>query len=219
MADTNSAATAANAAGTAATLLGSPVLGSIVSGIGSFLGGSSSNSANRKLQQQLLDWQAQMAATAHQRQVADMRKAGLNPRLSAMGGSGAATPAGTPGHAQQDVITPALNSANAALRLKYEVKNMEEQNKNLQETTKNIAANTTLQNAQAGKAAVETANSATSLPYNRLKERVFNQVTNTMSSAAQTYRANGSFMDNVMKAPRGNQLKTLKGWAANRLGF
>ncbi len=66
--------------------------GSIIGGIGGALLGGAFGQRQARNQ---MDFQAQQSATAHQREVKDLRAAGLNPILSASkGGAGASTPAG-----------------------------------------------------------------------------------------------------------------------------
>nr|AVQ10189.1 DNA pilot protein VP2 [Gokushovirinae environmental samples] len=56
------------------------------------LGGFMTNDSNRSIAKANRDWQEKMSNTAHQREVQDLKAAGLNPMISAMGGRGADVP-------------------------------------------------------------------------------------------------------------------------------
>lgn len=102
-----------------------PLLGAVGGGIVEGLFSGKAASKNRKFQQQMSD-------TAHQREVADLKAAGLNPILSATGGPGASTPSG----AVAD--TPRMNlgqAAASAVMLKEQLAKIRAERANIEQST------------------------------------------------------------------------------------
>ncbi len=102
-----------------------PAVGGIISagvaGVFSAMGARRRNREARAEARRNREFQERMSSTAHQREIKDLRLAGLNPILSATGGRGAATPGGSQASIQ-DEVTPAISSAIAARRSAQEVK-------------------------------------------------------------------------------------------------
>lgn len=96
------------------------LLPGIVSGGLSLLGGERRNDASAKQAAMTNQTAIELANTAHQREVADLRAAGLNPILSA-NRSGAGLPSLSVAQFQ-DTVTPALSSAMDAQRTRSSTK-------------------------------------------------------------------------------------------------
>lgn len=142
---------------------------------GNLLGASYSAKASQKIAREQMAFQERMSSTAHQREVADLRKAGLNPILSA--GSGASSPAGAMGTIPDlsDIGSRTVSSAVEAARTKSQVSLQAAEKANALETNQNLKKQGELlklqADAQRAENLIKDANSWSAQNVKRFKER------------------------------------------------
>lgn len=95
-------------------------LGPLIAGGLSLIGGLAANSANKKRAAEQMAFQERMSSTAYQRATEDMRLSGINPMLAYQQG-GASSPGGAQAQ-MQDVLSPAVSSAQHARMLDQELR-------------------------------------------------------------------------------------------------
>lgn len=95
------------------------MLGGIFSGLGSYFGAREQAAAAKQIAADQMAFQERMSNTAHQRETADLEKAGLN-RILSLSSGGASTPSGA-GFMPPNVLGEAVSSAMEGVRLKKDV--------------------------------------------------------------------------------------------------
>lgn len=110
------------------------VAGATIGGLFGRKGAKDQNAANAQEAEANRAFQAYMAGTAHEREMIDLRRAGLNPILTATGGPGAATPGGS--MARMENVNEALaSSARDVAMQTATIQNLKEQNEQIKADT------------------------------------------------------------------------------------
>ena len=150
----------------------------IGAGIGSSITGAKANRQNRELAGQQMEFQERMSNTAHQRQVADLKAAGLNPLLSGTGG--ASTPSGATA-TMQNIGEGISNSAQSLLTASQNQQTIDNNLSKQKVEIGNIEKDNQLKEAQRQKTLVEAEVARRGLPESDLKNKIYEKLRDPIS--------------------------------------
>jgi len=119
------------------------IIPAVISAAGSFLGGERANEQSAEVAREQMAFQERMSSTAHQREVADLRAAGLNPILSTRLG-GSSSPAGAMPNIRDSIGDATRAGVSTALQASQTAATLD----NLEAATAKTKVDTALSEAQ-----------------------------------------------------------------------
>lgn len=172
--------------------MGAAAGGAIGGALGSAIDGEGVNARNAEQAQMARDWQLDAMRSAHQREVHDLKEAGLNPIISAHNSPPIPNPATSQAidnsKNQIDGINNAISGYQSAVKQETELKGMEAGIVNTNAQTAKTQQDTNLSKAQADKAKVETLLMTKEIPQAETKKQIYdylNRSAQKMQSGAK----------------------------------